>query len=148
MTDPCLLEMWPYFGTVGPGQQLLNVPWVVFKAKHGIYRGVGPVRGNGAMAAAWIVIVVLNALLITAITRYSQKKLTPLEVFLVGAFVGVVSYSTFNATAVNIMQDWSPATALADTVWGALLYGTAACLASLAFHPWNDIAKTAGPSNI
>lgn len=130
--------MWAYFGTVCGIALALDVPWVVLNTKYGIYRGIGPVRGNGAMAMSWLVIVVLNALLITSVVRYSQKKHTPLEVFLIGAFIGLVSYSTFNGTAVNIMQGWSPGMALVDTLWGALLYGAAASLASLAVHPWND----------
>jgi len=123
---------------------VLDVPWVVLNTKYGIYQGIKTVRGNGAMAAAWIVIIMLNALLITSVVRYSQKRHTPLEVFFIGAFVGFVSYSTFNGTIVNIMQKWSFKMALIDTVWGVLLYGGAASLASLAFHPWVQTTENLG----
>lgn len=133
--------MWRFWGLVCAYALAMDVPWVLANQRWGVYRGVVPVRPRTQVAVLWLVTVMLNALLITSVIRYSQKRHTPAEAFGIGAFIGVVSYTTFNATAVSVFKEWRPHVAAVDVVWGAVLYGAAAALAVQTHHPWRESAQ-------
>jgi len=141
---PVPANMWIYFALLAAFALVLDLVWVVANTKWGLYRSITPVQPLPVIGGLWLIIVAVNALLITATVRYSQKKHTPAQVFGIGAFIGFVSYVTFNATAVSVFDEWKPRVAAADALWGALLYGTASTLAVMIHHPWNDPVKNAG----
>lgn len=130
--------MWAYFGILYAVALTLDVAWVMGNVKWGLYTFVKPTQHWVALACLWLFVIFCNALLVTSVVRYSQKRHTPEEVFGIGAFIGFVSYATFNATAVSMFKEWSPRVAVVDTLWGSLLYGAAASLAVVAHHPWRD----------
>ena len=42
-----------------------------------------------------------------------------------GAVFGIVLYGVYNCTLLAVLSDWSPGLALADTLWGGILFATA-----------------------
>ncbi len=52
------------------------------------------------------------------------------ETFLLGAFLGVVAYGTYNLTNLSTINNWPIVSVLVDMFWGGFVSGTVALAAS------------------
>ena len=106
----------------------LDIPWVVLNTRYGVYRELvnGRVRHWVAVLGLWLLVLVLNAVVI----GYSMQSETRWwGALLYGAFLGLATYGTFNATALVTFSSWTWTAACVDTAWGTLLFGAAATAA-------------------
>jgi uncharacterized membrane protein len=52
------------------------------------------------------------------------------KVFILGAILGLVAYATYDLTNQATLKDWSTIVTVVDLVWGTLLTGTVAVIAT------------------
>lgn len=66
----------------------------------------------------------------------SVQAVSLLKVFLVGAFLGLVAYGTYDLTNQATLKDWPVLLTVTDMVWGAFLTGISSTIAMWGIKLW------------
>jgi uncharacterized membrane protein len=115
---------------------LIDLVWVSFNVRQGIYRGYvnGIISSKIAIGALWMVISAVLALNILAVLYYVPTS----KVLIASMMLGFSVYFVFNATSL-VMFKWAVPPAIGDTIWGTVLCGIAALVGLALVKKWRVV---------
>ena len=105
---------------------IIDVFWIYFVATPMYKQEVGSLMELKVPPALIFYIVFLLGLIFFVINPNQSNTL--LNVFLIGAFFGLVTYGTYDLTVYASMNIFSLKLVIADILWGMFLSGTVAAL--------------------
>ena len=104
---------------------MLDCLWLGFIAKDFYIRYMGDLLNvsNGSIQARWSGAVLVYFALVLGIMVFvipmADGKV--LKAFLYGALYGFVTYSTYDATNLAVIKDWSVVVTVVDIIWGMII---------------------------
>ena len=105
---------------------IIDVFWIYFVATPMYKQEVGSLMELKVPPALIFYVVFLLGLIFFVINPNQNNTL--LNVFLIGAFFGLVTYGTYDLTVYASMNIFSLKLVIADILWGMLLSGAVAAL--------------------
>jgi uncharacterized membrane protein len=118
--------IWLYLATV-PVFFGIDFIWLTFVA-NGFYRArLGPLlleKFDMRVGLAFYLLYIVGILVFAVLP--GVEKHSVVEALWRGALFGLVAYATYDLTNWATLKDWSPAVAMVDMAWGAVLTGTVA----------------------
>jgi len=105
---------------------IIDVFWIYFVATPMYKQEVGSLMELKVPPALIFYVVFLLGLIFFVINPNQNNTL--LNVFLIGAFFGLVTYGTYDLTVYASMNIFSLKLVIADILWGMFLSGTVAAL--------------------
>jgi uncharacterized membrane protein len=73
------------------------------------------------LVAAGIFYLIFIAGLVAFVISPALEKKSPLQVVLMGAFFGLVTYATYDLTNLATLRDWPLLVTIVDLLWGMTL---------------------------
>ena len=112
---------------------LVDMVWLGVVAKTFYRKHLGFLMGPKVVwpAAVLFYLLFIAGLLVFAV-RPALAAGAPLKALLLGAFLGLVSYATYDLTNLATLKDWPVVVTAVDLVWGTVLGGTVSWLSALA----------------
>jgi len=112
---------------------LVDMVWLGVVAKSFYRRHLGPLMAPkvGWPAAVLFYLLFIGGLLVFAV-RPGLAAGDPLRALVLGAFLGLVSYATYDLTNLATLKDWPVVVTIVDLVWGTVLGGAVSWLSALA----------------
>lgn len=83
---------------------------------------------NLIAAAMFYIIYIAGAVYFVIYPAFNDKS--PMQAFLRGALLGLVSYSTFDLTGQAVFKNWPTKITLIDMLWGTILTASVCSLAT------------------
>ena len=105
---------------------IIDVFWIYFVATPMYKQEVGSLMELKVLPALIFYVVFLLGLIFFVINPNQSNTL--LNVFLIGAFFGLVTYGTYDLTVYASMNIFSLKLVIADILWGMFLSGAVAAL--------------------
>ena len=105
---------------------IIDVFWIYFVATPMYKQEVGSLMELKVPPALFFYVIFLLGLIFFVINPNQGNTL--LNVFLIGAFFGLVTYGTYDLTVYASMNIFSLKLVIADILWGMFLSGTVAAL--------------------
>ena len=105
---------------------IIDVFWIYFVATPMYKQEVGSLMELKVLPALIFYVVFLLGLIFFVISPNQNNTL--LNVFLIGAFFGLVTYGTYDLTVYASMNIFSLKLVIADILWGMFLSGAVAAL--------------------
>ena len=104
---------------------MLDCLWLGFIAKDFYIRYMGDLLNvsNGSIQARWSGAVLVYFALVPGIMVFviPMADGQVLKAFLYGALYGFVTYSTYDATNLAVIKDWSVVVTVVDIIWGMII---------------------------
>ena len=104
---------------------MLDCLWLGFIAKDFYIRYMGDLLNvsNGSIQARWSGAVLVYFALVLGIMVFviPMADGQVLKAFLYGALYGFVTYSTYDATNLAVIKDWSVVVTVVDIIWGMII---------------------------
>jgi uncharacterized membrane protein len=112
---------------------LVDMTWLGLVAKTFYRKHLGFLMGPKVVwpAAILFYLLFIAGLLVFAV-RPALAAGAPLKALLLGAFLGLVAYATYDLTNLATLKDWPLVVTIVDLVWGTVLGGTVSWLSVLA----------------
>ena len=114
---------------------IIDVFWIYFVATPMYKQEVGSLMELKVPPALIFYVVFLLGLIFFVINPNQNNTL--LNVFLIGAFFGLVTYGTYDLTVYASMNIFSLKLVIADILWGMFLSGAVAALAVFTINKIN-----------
>jgi uncharacterized membrane protein len=113
----------------------VDMVWLGVVAKNFYRKHLGYLMGPkvGWPAAILFYLLFIAGLLIFAV-RPALVAGAPIKALLLGAFLGLVAYATYDLTNQATVKDWPVVVTVVDLVWGTTLGGIVSWLSVLAAH--------------
>lgn len=111
----------------------VDMVWLGLVAKTFYRKHLGFLMGPKVVwpAAILFYLLFIAGLLVFAV-RPALAAGAPVRALVLGAFLGLVSYATYDLTNLATLKDWPLLVAVVDLVWGTVLGGTVSWLSALA----------------
>jgi uncharacterized membrane protein len=112
---------------------LIDMVWLGVVAKTFYRKHLGYLMAPKIVwpAAILFYLLFIAGLLVFAV-RPALAAGAPSRALLLGAFLGLVSYATYDLTNLATFKDWPAVVTVVDLVWGTVLGGTVSWLSALA----------------
>jgi len=112
---------------------LVDMVWLGVVAKTFYRKHLGFLMGPKVVwpAAILFYLLFIAGLLVFAV-RPALAAGAPLKALLLGAFLGLVAYATYDLTNLATLKDWPVVVTIVDLVWGTVLGGLVSWLSVLA----------------
>lgn len=112
---------------------LVDMVWLGVVAKTFYRKHLGFLMGPKVVwpAAILFYLLFIAGLLVFAV-RPALAAGAPLKALLLGAFLGLVAYATYDLTNLATLKDWPVVVTVVDLVWGTVLGGMVSWLSVLA----------------
>jgi uncharacterized membrane protein len=112
---------------------VVDMVWLGVVAKEFYRRHLGHLMASevGWPAAILFYLLFIAGLLVFAV-RPALAAGAPSRALLWGAFLGLVSYATYDLTNLATLKDWPIVVTVVDLVWGTVLGGAVSWLSALA----------------
>jgi uncharacterized membrane protein len=112
---------------------LVDMTWLGLVAKTFYRKHLGFLMGPKVVwpAAILFYLLFIAGLLVFAV-RPALAAGAPLKALLLGAFLGLVAYATYDLTNLATLKGWPLVVTIVDLVWGTVLGGTVSWLSVLA----------------
>jgi uncharacterized membrane protein len=112
---------------------LVDMTWLGLVAKTFYRKHLGFLMGPKVVwpAAILFYLLFIAGLLVFAV-RPALAAGAPLKALLLGAFLGLVAYATYDLTNLATLKDWPLVVTIVDLVWGTVLGGAVSWLSVLA----------------
>jgi len=112
---------------------LVDMAWLGLVAKTFYRKHLGFLMGPKVVwpAAILFYLLFIAGLLVFAV-RPALAAGAPLKALLLGAFLGLVAYATYDLTNLATLKDWPVVVTIVDLVWGTVLGGLVSWLSVLA----------------
>jgi len=114
---------------------IIDVFWIYFVATPMYKQEVGSLMELKVPPALIFYVIFLLGLIFFVINPNQNNTL--FNVFLIGAFFGLVTYGTYDLTVYASMNIFSLKLVIADILWGMFLSGTVAALTVLTINKLN-----------
>jgi len=114
---------------------IIDVFWIYFVATPMYKQEVGSLMELKVPPALIFYVIFLLGLIFFVINPNQNNTL--FNVFLIGAFFGLVTYGTYDLTVYASMNIFSLKLVIADILWGMFLSGTVATLTVLTINKLN-----------
>ena len=114
---------------------IIDVFWIYFVATPMYKQEVGALMELKVPPALIFYVIFLLGLIFFVINPNQNNTL--INVFLIGAFFGLVTYGTYDLTVYASMNIFSLKLVIADILWGMLLSGSVAALTVLTINKLN-----------
>ena len=114
---------------------IIDVFWIYFVATPMYKQEVGALMELKVPPALIFYVVFLLGLIFFVINPNQNNTL--INVFLIGAFFGLVTYGTYDLTVYASMNIFSLKLVIADILWGMLLSGSVAALTVFTINKLN-----------
>jgi len=112
---------------------LIDMVWLGVVAKGFYRRHLGFLMGPKVVWPAAILFYLLFvAGLVVFAVQPALVAAAPLKALLLGAFLGLVAYATYDLTNLATFKDWPVIITVVDLVWGTILGGLVSWLSALA----------------
>lgn len=79
--------------------------------------------------AIFFYLLYVSALSFFVVIPAIKNNYMPINIFLIGAFLGLLAYGTYDLTNHSTLKDWPAIVTIVDLIWGALLTGTVSLIA-------------------
>jgi uncharacterized membrane protein len=110
-----------------PTMLLIDLVWIGVIMKDFYRSQIGHLMSDGVQ---WAPAVIFYVLFITGLVYFAIlpgiASGSMLRTFLLGAFLGLIAYGTYDLTNHATLKDWPIVMTMADMVWGAFLSGSLA----------------------
>jgi uncharacterized membrane protein len=111
---------------------LIDMAWLGLVAKGFYRRHLGPLMSPKVnWAAAVLFYLLFIAGLLVFVIRPALAAGKPLPALFLGAFLGLISYATYDLTNLATLKDWPIVVTVVDLIWGAVLGGVVSFIAVL-----------------
>ena len=112
---------------------LVDMAWLGLVAKTFYRKHLGFLMGPKVVwpAAILFYLLFIAGLLVFAV-RPALAAGAPLKALLLGAFLGLISYATYDLTNLATLKGWPLVVTVVDLVWGTVLGGAVSWLSVLA----------------
>lgn len=107
---------------------ILDFIWLGLVAKNLYKNEIGEFYKDKFNLYAATIVYILLGLAVTFIVLNNNMSTNNLNVFLIGALVGVIIYGVYDFTNLAIVKDWPLKIAIIDTLWGGVLIGVVSFL--------------------
>ena len=114
---------------------IIDVFWIYFVATPMYKQEVGALMELNVPPAIIFYVIFLLGLIFFVINPNQNN--TIINVFLIGAFFGLVTYGTYDLTVYASMNIFSLKLVIADILWGMLLSGSVAALTVFTINKLN-----------
>ena len=114
---------------------IIDVFWIYFVATPMYKQEVGALMELKVLPALIFYVIFLLGLIFFVINPNQNNTL--INVFLIGAFFGLVTYGTYDLTVYASMNIFSLKLVIADILWGMLLSGSVAALTVFTINKLN-----------
>ena len=114
---------------------IIDVFWIYFVATPMYKQEVGALMELKVPPALIFYVIFLLGLIFFVINPNQNNSL--INVFLIGAFFGLVTYGTYDLTVYASMNIFSLKLVIADILWGMLLSGSVAALTVFTINKLN-----------
>lgn len=106
----------------------IDMIWLGFIAKDFYQDKLGHLLGsvNWTAAILFYLFFIVGILFFAVVPALEAGSL--LRALLVGAFLGLLTYATYDLTNLATLKDWPLSIALVDMAWGAVLTGSVAAV--------------------
>jgi uncharacterized membrane protein len=115
-------EFYLYLLTV-PVFFAIDILWITVVAKKLYFRLIP----NILPQPRWLPAIIFYLLYIVGILFFAvlpNLDKGPLRIFAVGAFLGLLAYSTYDLSNLSTLADWPLTITIIDIIWGTFLTGT------------------------
>ena len=87
---------------------------------------------GGQIQPNWLAAIVVYIALIIGVLVFAIPKAhgNPWMALVWGALFGAITYATYDFTNLSVLANWPLSTSIIDTIWGAVLCGITAFVAS------------------
>jgi len=110
----------------------IDLVWLVFIARSFYKNQLDKLL---ATSPNWLPAIIFYLIFVAGLTFFviSPNKLETnmLQVFLIGAFFGLVAYATYDLTNLATLKDWPLTVTIVDLIWGAFLGGSVSLITVL-----------------
>ncbi len=105
--------------------------WLYIMSKKFYQPNIGHLMADKVnfIPAIFFYLLYVSAISFFVVIPAFEKNVSPTYVFLVGAFLGLLAYGTYDLTNHSTLKDWPTIVTLVDLVWGALLTGAVSLIA-------------------
>jgi len=111
---------------------LIDMAWLGLVAKGFYRRYLGPLMSPKVnWAAAVLFYLLFIAGLLVFVIRPALAAGKPLPALFLGAFLGLISYATYDLTNLATLKDWPIVVTVVDLIWGTVLGGSVSFIAAL-----------------
>jgi uncharacterized membrane protein len=110
---------------------ILDGAWLSFATSKLYKPGIGHLMApNPVIPAAVIFYLLYAAGVVYLITLPAVASGGPGSAFVRGAVLGLIAYGTYDLTSLAILNNWPVSVTVADMVWGTVLTGVTAAVAT------------------
>lgn len=107
----------------------IDALWLGVVARSFYKKYIGFLMGSGFnLLPALLFYLLYVAGLVFFVIAPGLDKSTVLQVFLKGAFFGLIAYATYDLTSAAIIKDWPGIVTVIDIAWGAFASGAVSAL--------------------
>lgn len=105
--------------------------WLYLMSKRFYQPNIGHLMADKVnfIPAIFFYLLYVSALSFFVILPAIKNNYSPIYIFLVGAFLGLLAYGTYDLTNHSTLKDWPTIVTIVDLIWGALLTGTVSLIA-------------------
>jgi uncharacterized membrane protein len=105
--------------------------WLYIMSKKFYQPNIGHLMADKVnfIPAIFFYLLYVSAISFFVVIPAFKNNYSPINIFLVGAFLGLLAYGTYDLTNHSTLKDWPTIVTLVDLVWGALLTGSVSLIA-------------------
>ncbi|MEN9342354.1 MAG: hypothetical protein RIQ54_610 [Candidatus Parcubacteria bacterium] len=120
------------YGSALVSMLVIDAIWLTIMLKRFYVPAIGSLMASSPnIVAAGIFYLIYIAGVCALVVVPAVGNQTPLvKVFILGAILGLVAYATYDLTNQATLKEWSTIVTAVDLVWGTLLTGTVAVIAT------------------
>lgn len=120
------------YGSALISMLVIDAIWLTLMIRRFYVPAIGSLMASSPnMIAAGMFYLIYIAGVCALVVAPAVSNQTPLgKVFILGAILGLVAYATYDLTNQATLKDWSTIVTVVDLVWGTLLTGTVAVIAT------------------
>jgi uncharacterized membrane protein len=109
----------------------IDIVWLYTMAKRFYSLQIGHLMADTPKLGPAVVFYLLytSALSFFVLIPAIENSYSPLKIFLIGAFFGLVAYGTYDLTNHSTLKNWPLVVTVVDLIWGALLTGVVSLIA-------------------
>jgi uncharacterized membrane protein len=109
---------------------VLDGAWLSFATSKLYKPGIGHLMASKPVIPAAILFYLLYAAGVTYLITLPALSTGPGSAFIRGAVLGLIAYGTYDLTSLAILNNWPLNVTIADMIWGTILTGTTAAIAT------------------
>jgi uncharacterized membrane protein len=109
---------------------VLDGAWLSFATSKLYKPGIGHLMADKPVIPAAILFYLLYAAGVTYLITLPALATGPATALIRGAVLGLIAYGTYDLTSLAIMNNWPTNVTIADMLWGTILTGATAAIAT------------------